>query len=295
MKLSLDKAFDFFVLYSILILLIRAIAIYNSGMGFENRGMFFSDDGFGGNVFEMVYAEIVSPLFILYTLIKKFRWSIFILVIASSFLFYTRAGLYLYVFALMLSDWATKKQKIYITIICLTSSFFLLYIRFGENILENLSEMFLTYPFIGMGRLLSQIQISDINIYQVISILIKPIDLILFPIDWIGGYNGSLSGSRMAGFELREFRHIPLLDSDYNAFGTILFPFIYFFGNIGYLIFIFFIIFQYIVYRVILGNNTASSVMVYLLVTGTLYSWLSPFVWTLPFLFAKKKEKHVQY
>jgi hypothetical protein len=128
---------------------------------------------------------------------------------------------------------------------------------------------------------------------QYISLFVKPIDCILFAADYVGQRAGELSTGRHVGLELSRFVYIQPLQGAYNAFGTILYPFVLIGGwVIGPLLFVLFITFQYVQYRFVTQDEQLSRRYIYLLmITGILFSWTSPFVWMVPFLFIKVRNR----
>jgi hypothetical protein len=265
------------------------------GGGWADRAQFFGEGELRPNIFDFVYNEIMINYLILRVIAFRFSPLVFVLIILSSFAYFTRLPLILLFFAIILAKTINVKSKSFLGLTALAVSFLILYIRLGSDAIygDNSSVFYLTYPLVGIGRLLGTTQEYDVTALQYISLFVKPIDCILFAADYVGQRAGELSTGRHVGLELSRFVYIQPLQGAYNAFGTILYPFVLIGGwVIGPLLFVLFITFQYVQYRFVTQDEQLSRRYIYLLmITGILFSWTSPFVWMVPFLFIKVRNR----
>lgn len=265
------------------------------GGGWADRAQFFGEGDLRPNIIDFVYNEILVNYLVIRVIALRFNPLVYLLLALSAFAYFTRLPLILLFFAICFSTSVNMKMKMIFGGAALIASSFLLYIRFGDEILlgENTSIFFLTYPFVGLARLLETPQEFDVTALQYLSLFFKPFDAILFVIDYVGNYEGQLSTGRHVGLDLSQFVYIQRLEGAYNAFGTALYPFILIAGWIlGPILFLLFVIFQYIQYRFATQSEVISRRYLYLLMaTGFLFSWTSPFVWLAPFLFTKVRHR----
>lgn len=291
---SSTRLFEFvekaLIAFSVLLLGLNLKKIIE-GDGWANRSAFFLEGDLAPTLPDFVFNEMVLPFFLLYVVIVKVRPIVVIIFIASAFAYFNRSPIILIFCALIFSPNISVRQKTVLGAVLLTITFSVLYLRAGDVIfdLDVFSLFFLTYPFVGLGRLLESSVSADVNFYHVISILIKPIDAVFFVIDYLSGLKGSLSAARFVGAELTQFVYLPLLGDSYNAFGTLLYPFIVIFGwYFGSMFFFLFIITTYYAYRIHFRQHAvALRILSLLLLTGLLFSWSSPFIWIIPFVFPR--------
>lgn len=285
---------NFLFAICMIILFMRLYTVFMGG-GWADRGQFFGEGELRPNIIDFIYNEILVNYLIIRVIAFKYNPFVYLMIALSAFAYFTRLPLILLFFAICFSSSMTIKSKVFLGGAALLTSSFLLYIRFGEEILysENSSIFFITYPFVGLFRLLETPQESNVIALQYLSLFIKPLDAILFVIDYLGSYAGELSTGRHVGLELSQFVYIQRLQGAYNAFGTILYPFILIAGwIIGPILFVLFLVFQYIQYRFATQSEIISRRYIYLLLTtGFLFSWTSPFVWLAPFLFTKVRHR----
>lgn len=280
--------------FCLVVLSMRLYTVFAGG-GWQDRAQFFGEGELRPNLLDFIYNEIMINYLIVRVLAYRPSLLVYSMIILSSLAYFTRLPLTLLFFAIFFAKYITLKTKIVLSSGAALMSLFILYIRLGAGIFEGdtSSIFYLTYPFIGVGRLLGLTPGYDITFYQYISLFFKPVDSILFVIDYVGNYAGELSTGRFIGFELSRFEYIQSLQGAYNAFGTILFPFVYIAGwYVGPLLFILFIIFQHLQYRFATQDPSLSRRFLgLLLTTGILFSWTSPFVWLVPFLFTKVRDR----
>ncbi|WP_375248553.1 hypothetical protein [Sphingomonas sp.] len=265
------------------------------GGGWEDRSQFFGDGEIRPNLIDFIYNEIFVNYLILRVIAFKYNPIVLLLVVLSAFAYFTRLPITLLFFAIIFSRSISFRTKLLLASISLALSFLVLYLRFGEDLLyaDTSSVFYLTYPLVGVGRLWGTTQEYGTTALQYLSLFLKPLDAVLFVLDYIGQRAGELSTGRHVGLELSRFVYIQSLEGAYNAFGTILYPFILIAGWIvGPILFIFFIVFQYLQYRFVTQDRQLSLRYIYLLMsTGVLFSWTSPFVWLVPFMFAKIRNR----
>jgi len=278
--------------FCIIALTIRLYTVAIGG-GWADRTQFFGEGELRPNIIDFVYNEIMINYLIVRVIAFRSNPLVYLLIVLSSFAYFTRLPLILLFFAITLSKSINIKSKIFLGFTALFISFLILYIRFGLDAFlgENSSVFYLTYPVVGIGRLIGTVQEYDVTALQYVSLFFKPIDSILFVVDYVGQRAGELSTGRYVGLELSRFVYIQPLQGAYNAFGTILYPFVLIAGWVlGPILFALFIPFQYLQYRFATQDEMLSRRYIYLLlITGILFSWTSPFVWMIPFLFTRFK------
>jgi hypothetical protein len=262
--------------------------------GWSNRAAFFVDGAIAPGLPDFIFNEVVLSFFLVYIVIIGVRPVFFLIFIASSLAFFNRSPLILMLCALFFSPNISSRNKLLYGCLFFLGSLFILYLRIDNDIfdIEKLSLFFLNYPAIGIGRLFVTTASEDVNLFHVVSLLVKPFDAIFFTIDYIFNLAGEISAARFAGYELSTFRFIPFLDESFNAFGTIVFPFIYILGwFFGPIIFCLFLVGNYCMYWIALNSSSsAMRLTLMLLFSGILFSWTSPFIWVLPFFFPRKRK-----
>ncbi|WP_206435979.1 hypothetical protein [Altericroceibacterium xinjiangense] len=274
----------------IAILGLRLWTIFQGG-GWADRAQFFGEGDLRPNLIDFVFSEILVNYLVVRVIAFRYSTVVYGLLVLSAFAYFTRVPLILLTVAIFFSAGITKRAKVVLGAAALSMSVLLLYIRFGEAIVygEATATFFLTYPLIGIARLLETPQIYDPTALQYLGLFFKPLDAVLFVVDYIQQYDGELSPGRFVGIDLTRFVYIQSLQSAYNAFGTVLYPFILIAGwTIGPILFVLFIMFQYLMYKFATQSEVISRRFLYvLLTTGVLFSWASPFVWLAPLLFTK--------
>lgn len=280
--------------FCLIVLSMRLYTIFVGG-GWQDRAQFFGEGELRPNLLDFVYNEIMVNYLIVRVVAYRPSPLVYLMIVLSSLAYFTRLPLTLLFFAILFAKQIRPKTKIILSSFAALMSLMILYIRLGAGIFEGDTSaiFYLTYPMIGIGRLSGLTPGYDITFYQYISLFFKPIDSILFVIDYIGNYGGDLSTGRYVGFELSRFEYIQSLQGAYNAFGTILYPFVYIAGwYVGPVLFVLFIIFQHLQYRFATQDSSLSRRFLgLLLTTGILFSWTSPFVWMVPFLFTKVRNR----
>ena len=261
------------------------------GGGWEDRTQFFLEGELRPNLIDFFFNELMVPYLIIHVITFRTNPLVYALLALSAFAYYTRTPLILLIAAILFTVHLPIKYKIVLGIAAFSLSGFLLYLRIGASLwyFEESAAFFFTYPFVGIGRLIETQQIFDPTALQYIGLLIKPVDAALFTVDYAQDYGGQLSPGRFVGMELTYFVYIQALQGGYNAFGTVLYPFILIAGWFaGPFLFILFVVLQYLMYRFATQNEILSRRFIYVLLgTGLLFSWTSPFVWLAPFLFTK--------
>ena len=287
-----NAAVKVLLFFSILLLAQNIYSILTT-TGWSDRAAFFQEGDLAPSLPDFIFNEIVLPFFLLYILIVGVRPIFFIIFIATSFAYFNRSPIVLFAFALMFSPNITAKNKLFFGGIFVLLLILIMYLRVGDAIFEfeTFAFFFFTYPAIGVSRLMETGLSPDVNGFHMIGILLKPIDAIFFVSDYLFSLNGDLSAAKFAGQELNQFRYLPFLEESFNAFGTLVFPFVYIFGwFFGLSFFGFFVIFHYYAYRYhFRQHDPALRVILMLLTTGLLFSWNSPFIWILPFLFPRSR------
>ena len=280
--------------FCVIVLSMRLYTVFAGG-GWQDRAQFFGEGELRPNLLDFVYNEIMVNYLIMRIIAFRPNPLVYLMVILSAFAYFTRLPLTLLFFAILFAKHINVRSKIYLSVGAALLSIFVLYIRLGADIFnsETSSIFYLTYPVIGIGRLWGMTPGYDITFYQYISLFFKPVDAVLFVIDYVGNYAGELSTGRFIGFELSRFEYIQSLEGAYNAFGTILYPFVFIAGwYVGPILFVMFVIFQHLQYRFATQDALLSRRFLgLLLTTGILFSWTSPFVWLTPFLFTRVRNR----
>lgn len=278
----------------IIALIMRFYTVFLGG-GWADRGQFFGEGELRPSIIDFVYNEILVSYLVIRVIIFRYNPIVYGVIVLSAFAYFTRLPLVLLFFAIFFAKYVSFKAKMWLLASVLSLSVVILYIRFGEGLLygDTSAIFYLTYPLIGIGRLIGTSQQYDVTAFQYISLFLKPVDAILFVIDYVWRFNGELSTGRHVGIELTQFVYIQQLQGAYNAFGTVLYPFVRMAGwTVGIMMFFLFIVLQYLQYRFATQNELLSRRYIYLLLTtGLLFSWTSPFVWLAPFFFTKFKNR----
>lgn len=272
----------------------RIFTIMSSG-GWADRSQFFGDGELRPGIFDFVFNEILIYYLIIRVLIYKPSIYLYSLILLSAFAYYTRVPLILMFFALIVSNSLTLKSKITFGIGTLILSFVVLYLRIGEDLIynEDASNFYIGYGLIGFGRVWQTTAVPDATALHYLTLFLKPLDGVVFLIDYLGGYGGELSAGRFAGVELSRFEYIQWLQGAYNAFGTVLYPFVLIAGwVVGPLLFCLFLIIQQLTYTFATQDAALSRrYLVFLLLTGTFFSWTSPFAWLAPFMYTRFRKR----
>ncbi len=280
--------------FCVVVLSARLYTVFAGG-GWQDRAQFFGEGELRPNLLDFIYNEIMVNYLIMRIIAYRPNPFIYLMVILSAFAYFTRLPLTLLLFSIIFAKQIRLRAKFALSIGAALLSIVVLYIRLGSDIFnsDTSSIFYLTYPIIGIGRLWGLTPGYDINFYQYISLFFKPVDAVLFVIDYIGNYSGELSTGRFIGFELSRFEYIQSLEGAYNAFGTVLYPFIFIAGwYIGPVLFVLFVAFQHLQYRFAMQDAALSRrFLALLLTTGILFSWTSPFVWLTPFLFTRVRNR----
>jgi hypothetical protein len=253
----------------------------------DDRSLFFNDGLYSPNLLDILINELLFSLILGVVILGRFRWVYFIFVLIGSVVYFTRAGIMLYLIACMFSGGISYAIKAKMLCFASVASLLILVIRFGGNI-PNLDELFLfyvDYPLIGIGRLLVTEHSNSVDGFGVLTLFFRPLGILTFLIDYSFTLSGSFSIERFAGKLLSDFVYIPLIGDHFNAFGTILFPYFIAFGRIeGLLVFFLTIVFFFYVLCVIFDVSVAGRFCFFLMFSGLLFSWNAPFIWIAPFI-----------
>lgn len=272
------------------ILGLRIWTIFQGG-GWGDRAQFFGEGDLRPNILDFVFTEMIVSYLVIRVIAFRYSTVVYGLLVLSAFAYFTRLPLILLFVAICFSTAITKRAKLFLGGAALATSVLLLYIRFGEAVVygEATATFFITYPVVGIGRLLETPQMYNTTALQYLGLFFKPLDAVLFLVDYFQRLDGQLSPGRFVGIDLTRFVYIQSLQGGYNAFGTILYPFILIAGwTVGPVLFVLFVAFQYVLYKFATQSEILSRRFLYVLLsTGVLFSWASPFVWLAPFLFTK--------
>ena len=288
--LSMPGLHDLLLLFCVYVVISRMFTVVISG-GWSDRAQFFTDGELRPGMIDFIFNEVMIYYLIIRVIIYKFSPLVCLLIIGSSFAYYTRVPLILLFFALLVSAKLSFRLKFWSGMVTLVLSFTLLYLRIGDDLIygESSSIFYLSYPLIGMARVLQTSRSFDTNAWHYATLVFKPLDTVMFMIDYLGMYGGHLSAGRYSGLELSQFEYIQSLQGAYNAFGTVLYPFVYIAGwPVGVAMFVIFLIGQYNLYMFSTQSKILTQRFIaFLLLTGVLFSWTSPFVWVTPLIFTR--------
>lgn len=262
--------------------------------GWSDRADFFVDGVMAPVFSDFILNEVILSFFLIYIVIVGVKPVLILIFLAASLAYFNRSPLILMFCALLFSPNVSFQKKIIYGIAFFLASLFILYLRIGNDLFDfgKFSFFILTYPVVGIGRLLISDVSDSVNFFHVISLLLKPLDSVFFIVDYSFNLAGEISAARFTGLELSTFRYIPFLDNSFNAFGTVVFPFIYIFGwFFGTMLFFMFLVANYFLYRISLNSATSAKRLIFMfLLSGILFSWASPFIWVLPFFFPSHKK-----
>jgi hypothetical protein len=256
--------------------------------GWLMRSDFFGDGIYAPSVIDFIISEIIFYIIIISILLGGGRWWYVLFFLLCSFVYYTRASLTLLLMAIFISPSFSSRLKIALTLIGIFLSFVILMIRHGGEMpsSEDINLYFFTYAFVGVGRLLTVNMDFNLIDFSSLTLFFRPFGFLTFIIDYIYQLNGALSIERYAGGFLSDFVYIPLLRDYYNAFGTILFPYIFSFGFFaGILVFLISIFFEYVAVRFFFKRSDSVRILLFILLSGFLFSWCAPFIWSAPFFY----------
>jgi len=293
------KAFKFLELIIIFCIFYFLYNIYNYTVvgAWVNRGDFFNDGEFAPSLLDFIINEIIFSL-VLFKIIKgEVNCLYFLFIIISALSYFTRVPLLLLAIAALVSPGLPKTLKFYIFLFSLIISFCILILRFYGNPI-SFNEVIIFYGkylLVGIGALMGLRDSYEYQFIYYLPLFFRPLEVVTFTLDYIFNLGGMLSVGRYAGGILNEFSFNPLLDDYYNAFGTILYPYMIVFGP--YLFFpVFFlsIAVQYIFVAFIFDRKIAKSYILFLLISGLIFSWNSPFIWIAPFLVKLLEIKYIR-
>jgi hypothetical protein len=252
-----------------------------------DRTEFFNDGVYAPNLVDMIINEVVFPLVLIIVVIGRFRWLYVFYVLLGATVYFTRAGIILFVLACIISPAFTNFTKFKIILFGFFASLSILVIRFSGEVpkLEDLILFYLEYPFAGIGRLLVTDVDHGVNQLLALSLFFRPVGVFTFSYDYLLGLNGYFSIERYSGKMLSEFAYIPLLENNFNAFGTIVYPYALTYGlYFGVLVFIISMTIYYCSLRLIFYKSVVFRVSLFLCISGFLFSWNAPFIWLAPFI-----------
>lgn len=294
-SLPMPSLHSLLLLFCVYVVGSRMFTVVLTG-GWGDRAQFFVDGDLRPGMIDFLFNEVMIYYLLIRVIVYKFNPLVCLLIIGSGFAYYTRVPIILLFFALLVSAKLSMRVKFWTGLTTLIISFALLYLRIGDDLLygDNSSIFYLTYPLIGMARLWETTGNFDANTWHYATLVFKPLDAVMFMIDYLGMHGGQLSAGRYSGLELSQFEYIQSLQGAYNAFGSVLYPFIYIAGWwAGLAIFVVFLVAQYTFYMFATQSKPLTRrFMAFLLLTGVLFSWTSPFVWMTPLIFTRFRHRH---
>lgn len=252
-----------------------------------NRSEFFNGGIHSPSLIDMIINELIFSLVLILILVGKFRWMYAVFVALAALVYFTRAGIILFVLACVITPAFTGKTKIKIVVLGFFASLLILVIRFSGEFPKavDLLMFYIDYPFVGLGRLLETRIDRGINHFTSLTLFFRPVGVIPFSYDYLMGLDGVASIERHAAKSLSEFEYIPLLDGDFNAFGTIFYPYLLAYGlHFGSVAFFISIVIFYSGLRLIFNKAIVLRICSFLCISGFLFSWISPFIWLAPFI-----------
>jgi hypothetical protein len=288
MKFSKFKSLSYFdnlVLFLISYLSYRLYFLIKSE-AFSDRSQFFIDGIYASNIVDMLINEVFFSVMLALIVVGRFRWKYIIFILICSVVYFTRASVALLCIACMVSPGVSHRSKIILIATAGVASLLILVIRFGGELpgINDLILFYIKYPFVGIGRLIVTDFDNNVNHLGALSLFFRPFGAFTFTIDYFWGLDGSLSIERHAGLLLSSFVYVPLLDDDFNAFGSILFPYVVAYGNyFGVFVFILSMSLYYYSLKFIFNSKFSWRFLIFLAVSGFLFSWNSPFIWVAPF------------
>lgn len=284
---------DKYVLYLIVIYLLISMCNLYLNNAWDNRADFFLKGSYSPTIFGMLVNEIFLAYLISKIIFVKFEKKYFLIFLLCSIVYYSRAPLVLLSITLLVTNKIKNNIKIILIALLIFLSTIILYLRFGNfsDVLRQVPEFYGNYPLVGIGRLLATEVNSGATILNFIAILFRPLEIVFFPADYFFNLEGQLSAARFAGYELNKFVYVEMLDSNYNAFGTILFPYFLILGPaLGTLVFCIWTIFYFFILAAWTKDTRSSLLFMLMLgVSGLLFSWCSPFIWIAPLLLQRIK------
>lgn len=267
----------------------RSIFVFLGG-GLVDRTQFFIDGALKPDLFDFIFNELFIFYFLLKIIIYRPRLYLIIPLILSGFIYFNRIPFFLLGCAILCSRGIGVRLKLASLSLVTLISAFLIWIRVGADITQSITslEFFVKYPLVGFWRLYELDASMDVTLLQIIQLIVKPIDAIFFVYEYTFAPGTNISIGRYVGGELSLFVYIQSLEGYYNAFGTILYPFIFACGwSLGLLTFSLSIIFMVFVSSLVTGDaGLALRYALFLLLSGFLLSWSSPFPWLAPMFYA---------
>ncbi len=282
------------LLLSVIILtyIYRLTDLFVSG-AWSDRAQFFGDGLHAPNLFDMINNEIISSVVLVMIVVGNFHWLFGVYFLLGSLVFFTRAGIFLLILACIVSQAFSNRVKLQIILLGCVASLIILLIRFAGVVptLDDFILFYLTYPLVGIGRLMETNFDSGVNYLQSLTLIFRPFGVFTYIYDYLLGLDGSASFERYAGEKLSTFEYSNLLNGYYNAFGTLLYPYFLAFGPyLGFCAFFISFILYYLSVSILFGKHSAIRICMYILISGILFSWVAPFFWAAPFIiFALKK------
>lgn len=254
---------------------------------FSDRSQFFNGGLYAPNIIDVLINEVFFSLVLTLIILGQFRWRYVIFTLIGAIVYFTRAGIVLLFLACMVSHGISRRDKIWLIILGGVASLLILVIRF-EGKMPSLDEfllLYIEYPFVGIGRLMVTDIDHNTNHFGALSLFFRPFGVVPFSIDYLLGLDGAFSIERHAGKLLSNFVFLPLLGDDFNAFGSIVFPYVIAYGVFyGFFVFFLSMAIFYSALRFIFDNKTALRFLLFLAISGLLFSWNSPFIWIAPFV-----------
>jgi hypothetical protein len=259
----------------------------------ENRTDFFLEGSYSTGILGMLINEIFLAYLMAKIIFIKLDKKYVLIFVLCSITSFSRAPLVLLSIVLLVTNKIKNFTKISLITLLIFLSAIILYLRFGNlsTAVRLVPEFYGNYALVGIGRLLATELNPGASLPNILSIIFKPLEVLFFPADYFFNLEGYLSAERFAGYELNKFVYVEMLDSNYNAFGTILFPYFLILGQVlGVLVFCMWAIFYFFVLAA--WSKDTRSTLLYMLmlgISGLLFSWCSPFIWIAPFFLPKNK------
>lgn len=268
----------------------RVSEIFFNGGYFGNRAEFFNGGMYSVSLLDMIINEVIVPFAIVYFLLSnsKQRGLLFLLLILVSAAFFNRVGIFLLMCYLIVADSYQLKTKFFIFMLLIVGMLLMLSIRGVSIFDESIILFFKDYMLVGWYRLIedpSRIQIDDNNYLTPLLLLLKPLDSFVYLLNYAGILE-IVSSAQVTSVQLNKFVYLPSLGNHYNAFGTILYPYVYILGfGFGLIVFFILNIFSFILLRAAFGVDKSTRVFLFLFISGVILSWSSPFFYSFVYIF----------
>jgi len=254
-----------------------------------DRGEFFNGGLVSPDILDMFFNEVILAYGITYILLFRFHLGFVLQAFLAGIFYFTRVPIILLGIAFLFCRFGSMRQKSAFLGLALLFSLAVLAYRVGSiSVVGDHLYLFVgKYALVGVARLWVTDTVGLGEVSDLLLLLFRPLDSIFFASDFMGLSAGTSPG-RIASFALNQFQYLPSLDGSFNAFGTILFPFVYNFGfSLGAVISCFALLINYLMLSLFLrfrGIGRLNRYMSFLILSGVLFSWCSPFIWVAPYL-----------